>query len=304
MRIDCFRGCGIMSLSGARLITARPKLRGCNPEGPTPLTFYRRRKINVPSRQSLAALRVPKAILDQETPRRYTVSVPRIYKKTGTGAWDMSLPWFRMYAEAIDDAKLRLLAFEDRWHFVAILCCKCQGVLDVEQPILDRRVAVKLGLQKNDLDEVRRRLIEAGLINDLWQPLQWIKRQFVSDISTGRVRKYRENNKKKTGNGDETFLKRTRYRTDTDTDTENTLASNEKISFSAERGWKGLNGFLAVWKTAYPAINIEIELEKAKAWLIANPANKKKNYARFLTNWFSRTQDRAPRKLKIVSEFD
>lgn len=130
----------------------------------------------------------------------------------------MSLPWFRMYAEAVDDAKLRLLAFEDRWHFVAILCCKCQGVLDIEQPLLDRRVAVKLGLQKNDLDEVRRRLMEAGLINDMWQPLQWMKRQFVSDVSTNRVRKYRENKTKKTGNGDETFLKRTRYRTDTDTE--------------------------------------------------------------------------------------
>jgi hypothetical protein len=76
---------------------------------------------------------------------------------------------------------------------------------------------------------------------------------------------------------------------------ETTTASNEKISFSAQEGWKGINGYLAIWKEAYPAINIENALAQARAWLIANPNNKKKNYARFLTNWFSREQDRAPR---------
>ena len=76
---------------------------------------------------------------------------------------------------------------------------------------------------------------------------------------------------------------------------ETTLASNEKISFSAQAGWTGINGHIAVWKQAYPALDIEIELAKARAWLIANPKNQKKNYARFLTNWFSRAQDRAPR---------
>ena len=42
----------------------------------------------------------------------------------------MKLPWFRLYAEAIDDEKLRLLAFEDRWHFIALMCCMGQGILD------------------------------------------------------------------------------------------------------------------------------------------------------------------------------
>lgn len=73
-----------------------------------------------------------------------------------------------------------------------------------------------------------------------------------------------------------------------------TTASNEKISFSAD-GWSNIpDALLSSWQKAYPAMDIHIELEKARAWLLSNPKNKKSNYARFLTNWFSRAQDRAP----------
>ncbi|EXU79084.1 hypothetical protein AX13_08315 [Comamonas aquatica DA1877] len=40
------------------------------------------------------------------------------------------LPWFRVYTRMVDDDKLKLLAFEDRWHFVALLCLKGEGLLD------------------------------------------------------------------------------------------------------------------------------------------------------------------------------
>lgn len=94
------------------------------------------------------------------------------------------LPWFRMYAESVDDEKLRLLAFEDRWHFVALLCLKAQGTLDSDAPFLERRIALKLGLQLPQLTEVKRRLIEVSLIDDKWQPIAWGKRQFRSDHSS------------------------------------------------------------------------------------------------------------------------
>lgn len=85
----------------------------------------------------------------------------------------MNLPWFRMYTEAVDDPKLRLLAFEDRWHFIAILCCKGQGIIDTNPELLDRMLAVKLGVQGRELDEIKRRLMEVGLLDERWQPLVW-----------------------------------------------------------------------------------------------------------------------------------
>ena len=103
------------------------------------------------------------------------------------------LPWFRLYSEAVDDEKLRLLAFEDRWHFIALLCCKSKGIQDEGSDIARRKIAVKLGLDLRSLEEVARRLSEVGLVDqNTLQPLAWDHRQFKSDSSTDRVKAYRE----------------------------------------------------------------------------------------------------------------
>ena len=106
-------------------------------------------------------------------------------------------PWFRFHCDAVDDEKLRLLAYEDRWHFVALLCCKGSGVLDEKDPTLKRRkVAVKLGLSQAELDEVIRRLSEVNLVTSVTlEPVSWAKRQYRSDNSTERVRRCRERKK-------------------------------------------------------------------------------------------------------------
>lgn len=49
------------------------------------------------------------------------------------------------------------------------------------------------------------------------------------------------------------------------------------------------------WGEAYPAVDVKTEINKAKAWLQANPKNTKSNGHRFVVNWLSRSQDRAPR---------
>jgi hypothetical protein len=108
------------------------------------------------------------------------------------------MPWFRLYAEAVDDEKLRLLAFEDRWHFVALLCCKGQGILpeDGEKvtDLVRRKVAVKLGLDVRAFEEAVRRLAEVGLVDqDSLQPIAWTKRQARSDADpTAADRKRRQ----------------------------------------------------------------------------------------------------------------
>jgi hypothetical protein len=105
----------------------------------------------------------------------------------------MTMPWFRLYGETVDDSKLRLLAFEDRWHYVAILCCKSQGIQDTTMPeLLDRMMSVKLGLAERERDEAKRRLVEVGLIDSVWQPIAWDRRQFQSDTSRERTRKWRD----------------------------------------------------------------------------------------------------------------
>lgn len=106
------------------------------------------------------------------------------------------LQWFRLYSRMIDDDRLRLLAFEDRWHFVALCCLKSDGLLDDPNPDLRmRRIAVKMGLQLRDLEEVKRRLFEVGLIDENMSPKAWDQLQYKSDTSSERVKKHREKSK-------------------------------------------------------------------------------------------------------------
>ena len=123
----------------------------------------------------------------------------------------------------IDDHKMRLLAFEDRWHFVALLCLKCEGLLDQPDSDLRRRsIAVRLGVQVRELEEIGRRLREVGLVDDALNPIAWDRLQFKTDKSTERVREWRKNQQKQSRNS----VKRcsnvsvTAQDTDTDTDTD------------------------------------------------------------------------------------
>lgn len=50
----------------------------------------------------------------------------------------------------------------------------------------------------------------------------------------------------------------------------------------------------ASWRKAYPAVDVDAEVAKAYAWALANPKNRKENWARFLVNWLGKAQERAP----------
>jgi len=75
-------------------------------------------------------------------------------------------------------------------------------------------------------------------------------------------------------------------------------AQSRKIAFDYDTGQ-----FVSItqermnaWIEAYPAVDIVLELRRAALWLQDNPTKRKKNYARFLTNWLSRTQERGGSK--------
>lgn len=71
----------------------------------------------------------------------------------------------------------------------------------------------------------------------------------------------------------------------------------EQITFNPEkRKFEGITpDDLSYWVGQFPAVNIEQELAKMEAWLYANPKNRKSKYVRFITNWLSKAQDKAPR---------
>jgi len=95
-----------------------------------------------------------------------------------------------------------------------------------------------------------------------------------------------------TGNQDETQVKANQEPITKNQETP--IASHDKIVFDGSE-FKNINGQMAIWEKAYPAVGVQIELNKAAAWIVANPKNRKTNYARFLTNWLAKAQDKAPR---------
>lgn len=128
------------------------------------------------------------------------------------------MPWFRLYNRMIDDPKLKLLAFEDRWHFVAVCCLKSTGLLDEpDSDLRNRKIAVALGVQVRELEEIARRLREVELVDDRLIPVSWDDLQYQSDNSTARVKKYRE---KQGRNAAKRFRNVAETVQETDTDTE------------------------------------------------------------------------------------
>lgn len=100
--------------------------------------------------------------------------------------------WFRFYNDVINDPKVQMLPKALRWAWVELLCLasKSDGLLP---PVQEIAFAARSSV--NDAQADLDALILAGLIDirpdGRLTPHNWAKRQYVSDSSTGRVRKFR-----------------------------------------------------------------------------------------------------------------
>ena len=109
----------------------------------------------------------------------------------------MSNRWFRFYDTALDDPKVQTLPPELFKAWVNILCLasRNKGVLP---PI--ERVAFALRCDETHAERTIERLLNEGLIDRKnggpngyhYAPHNWTKRQYKSDTSTERVKRYRQ----------------------------------------------------------------------------------------------------------------
>ena len=141
------------------------------------------------------------------------------------------MQWFRLYNDIVDNHKIRMLAFEDRWHFIAIMACHSQELGGGDE-FFERSLAIKLGVQVRELEEIQRRLMDVNLIDANWIPKGCDDRQFLSDDRQARVKKYREKQRLSKGVTD---VKRdcnvtvTVQETETETETESEQKQNKSI---------------------------------------------------------------------------
>lgn len=178
-----------------------------------------------------------------------------------------ALQWFRLYHRIVDDEKVRLLAFEDRWHFISLCCLKCSGLLDEpESDVKWRKVALKMGIQARELDEVKRRLFDVGLVDENMAPVAWDDLQFKSDTSTDRVREYREKSRSsKTKQPRNVSV--TGQETDTELEAEKKSKEKEKSTISPKKpineNWSLPGDLLASTQAAYPGVTLAAILAEA-----------------------------------------
>lgn len=131
--------------------------------------------------------------------------------------------WFRVYDDLVDDPKVQRLPAELFKAIINLWCLASQngGVL----PALDD-IAFKLRIKSDKLYTLMTALRNAGLLDDDetgTHPHNWQSRQFKSDVSNERVKRFRERQKAVTGNAGVTL-----HETPPEADTEQKQSRAEK----------------------------------------------------------------------------
>lgn len=146
--------------------------------------------------------------------------------------------WFRMYAEVLDDPKVQRLSGDEFKAWVNILCltAKNDGVLP---PVEDIGFALRIDPKKTE--KLVKKLVDCGLLVETetgLKPNKWDHRQYKSDVSTDRVKRFRQRSKKQGETQPETGP-------ETDTDTEVPLSKDNGSTVDPDKlFWDSAKSYL------------------------------------------------------------
>lgn len=207
--------------------------------------------------------------------------------------------WFRFYADVLNDPKVQKLPAELFKMWVNILCLAKNNngltgtISDVSFALRETEESVSSAFQA---------LEKAGLLDKYkgsWEPHNWRKRQFKSDTSTDRVKRYRERARNVTETAPETESD-TETETDSETDTEAegcppAAAPARQYAFAGKVVRLNQADYDS-WKRAYSHIDLDALLQNRDDWL-ASPEGEKVRGKWFKTtsNWLARKNDEARR---------
>jgi len=200
--------------------------------------------------------------------------------------------WFRFYSEALNDPKVQRLDGETFKFWVNILCIASEN--DGRLPdVAD--MAFALRMDDNACLTVVERLLNGGLIDRLnggpsgwhYAPHGWTKRQYKSDGSTDRVKRFRERSK---------GVSETAPDTDTDTEKEKSKA------YAFDGSVIKLNSRdFARWEKAYRGMDLRAALQSRDDWLSRQDQATQKKWFNSTSNWLAQKQQQAA---KVEREAD
>lgn len=139
--------------------------------------------------------------------------------------------WLRLYDDTINDPKILKLPEAMRWHWIAMLCVasKNEGAL----PSLDD-VAIQLRVTTGKATEIIAVLVKAGLLDKTetgFAPHNWNGRQYKSDVSTERVKRFRNAKRNVSETPPDTEA-------ETDTEVEKKETREDALSPGFEQFWR------------------------------------------------------------------
>ena len=204
--------------------------------------------------------------------------------------------WFRFYNEALDDPKVQRLDGDTfkTWVNLLCLCARHDGL-----PKSIQDISFALRLDVHGCSTVLSRLADAGLLDRLHGGVDgmhyaihaWDKRQYKSDTSTERVKRFRE----RSSNATET-VNETPPETDTETDTEtDKIQRRKKVIALATRlpeDWQPSDGDIDF------AISLDVDYRREadifRDYWIAQAGSKgsKTNWQSTWRNWIRRASER------------
>jgi hypothetical protein len=146
------------------------------------------------------------------------------------------LSWFRLYAEFSTDPKVQSMSEAMQRRLVMIFCLQCTDELS---SLSNEEIAFALRIDDETLNETFHLFQRKGFLDKNNQIVSWNKRQYKSDKSTERVKKYRE---KQIDSKMKRFSNVTVTPPDTDTDKKNkeitNVISKKKIARLMPDDWK------------------------------------------------------------------
>lgn len=224
-----------------------------------------------------------------------------------------SLPWLRLYKDVIDNPKTGNLKDSEFRLFIEILCVVSENNDGISKEFISWRL-------RKSITKPIRELIKRGLIiedtdingNTVFFVNGWEKRQFPSDSSSERTRRYR--NRIKKCDGYETSQERHKERDSDATDknrteqnrTEESNTSLEPknpgsplakifitIPLVGDKEFPVTEEMMDEFKNCYPGIDVGEEIRKIRGWNFSNPKNRKtkSGIVRHINSWLSKSQN-------------
>jgi len=193
----------------------------------------------------------------------------------------MPKPWFRLYRSMVDNAKAQALRPDLFKAWINILCCTDD---DGTLPSIDV-LCFKLRKSEAVVSKWFSELSALGFIVDN-KANDWTEHQYKSDVSTDRVKRFRERSTKRSSNAE-------RNAPDTDTDTDKALT--EPLRRKAQR-WPAdavvpdewiADGLDARARNALPSLDLRPEAEAfANYWASKSGKDATKlDWKRTWLNW-------------------